>query len=109
MSERDERIQAYVMNTSCDDWEDLTMILREVGRDAASADMMIAVHEVVQGFGELIRSGCIQANLLSSRAESRLLSSVPAPIEYGDDWIYFLITDKGKELHSRAPEEWFGR
>ncbi len=99
---RSEFVRRLTLNSICDDYENVDqVILRDVNRDASACGLTIDRTEVVDALAGLVRDGLAKAYLLSSTQPSKLLRGMPSMDVVEEDFeTYFLITEKGKGVHT---------
>lgn len=103
--ERRELIRLLVLNSICDDFENVDqIILQDVIREGSAFGLTIDRADIVQALEGLIRDGLARADILSPgtgpnpfAGELPGMPSLDVPEE--DFRTYFHITAKGMELH----------
>jgi hypothetical protein len=99
---RCELVQRLVLNTICDDYENVDqVILRSVAKAGAELGLTIERSEIVNALAELISRGLAKAYALSSSEPfSTEIRGMP-PLDVIEDTFttYFYIAKEGMDLH----------
>ena len=100
--ERSELIRRFVLNSICDDYENVDQrILQEVSRDAAKYGWTIARAEIVAALVWLVENGMAKAYTLSGVEPHAIeFQGMPRLDVIEENFkTYFHITKKGMDLH----------
>jgi hypothetical protein len=87
-----------------DDYEDLNMILKEVGKQSDRFNLGISIAEILKELAQLIENDLVKTYLLPQPGEIR---NAPAQFNYEEQWIYFLLSKKGVLEVQKIPPELF--
>ena len=110
--ERRELIRRLVLNSICDDFENLDqVILRDVARDGSKFGLTIERSDIVDALKGLIEDGFAKAYLLSSTMgpdpfAGEVPGMPPLDVVEKDFKTYFYITKKGMDFHL-ADDSWW--
>ena len=110
--DRRELIRRLVLNSICDDFENVDqVILRDVTRDGSKFGLMIERSDIVDALKGLIEDGLAKAYLLSSiTGRDPFAGELPGmpslDVVEKDFQTYFYITKKGMDFHL-ADDTWW--
>jgi hypothetical protein len=110
--ERRELIRRLVLNSICDDFENVDqMIFSDVSRDASKLGLRIERSDIVHALKGLIEDGLAKAYLLSGATGTdpfaAELPGIPALDVVEQDFpTYFYITKSGMDFHL-ADDSWW--
>ncbi|MBL8291645.1 MAG: hypothetical protein JNN08_07410 [Bryobacterales bacterium] len=110
--ERRELIRRLVLDSICDDFENVDqIILREVTRDGSRLGLTIERSDIVDALESLIEDGLAKAYLLSGTTgpdpfAGELPGMPPLDVVEEDFQTYFYITKKGRDFHL-ADDTWW--
>lgn len=109
--ERRELIRRLVLNSICDDFENVDQtILRDVASNGSRFGLTVERPDVVDALEGLIADGLAKAYLLSGKIHDPFDGELPGLPPMGtveeDFRTYFYITKKGMELHL-ADDTWW--
>ena len=95
---REELIRRAVLNSCCDDWENIDQVmLRDAVDYCAECGITIDRADIVEALAGLFRDGLVQAYGPPSGFLLDAMPAVDEPEEYFET--YFYLTEKGMELH----------
>ena len=108
---RDEFVQRLIVNSMCDDFENVDqVILRDVAEVAAKCGMTVERSEVVQNLRTLVEAGLVKAYDLAAATgdpfESELDVMPPLDVPEAYFRTYFYPTQKGMDWH-KADRRWW--
>ncbi len=110
--ERRELIRRLVLNSICDDFENVDqIILRDVTRDGSKFGLTVERSDIVDALKELINDGLAKAYLLSStEGQNPFAGELPGmpslDVVEENFQTYFYITKKGMDFHL-ADDTWW--
>ncbi len=110
--ERCELIRRLVLNSICDDFENVDqIILPDVIREGSRFGLTIQRSDVVDALGGLVADGLAKVYLLSPMMgpdpfAGELASMPPLDVPEENFQTYFYITKKGMDYH-RADDTWW--
>jgi hypothetical protein len=108
---RPEFLQRLILNTICDDFENIDqMILREVRDQGAKCGLTIQRSAVVAALHALVEGGMAKSYELSASSEDPFSGELPEmpPLDVFEEYFrtYFYITKKGMEFHEADGTRW---
>jgi hypothetical protein len=109
--ERCQLIQRLVLNSICDDFENVDqIILVDVTREGSGFGLAIKRSDIVDALKELIENGLAKAYLLSGTSRDPFAGELPGmpPLDIVEEdfQTYFYITKAGMDFH-RADDTWW--
>lgn len=109
--ERSELLRRLVLNSMCDDFENIDqIILPSVRRDGAMLGLTISRSDVVKTLTELINNGMAKAYLLDGSGTGPFSGELPGmpsvDIIEEDFKTYFYPTKKGMDFHLSDDTWW---
>jgi hypothetical protein len=109
--ERRELVRRLVLNSICDDFENIDqIILPTVREDGARLGLTIERTEVVDTLAGLVADGLAKAYLLSTPADDPFSTEIPGmpPVDVPEENFetYFYPTRKGMDLHLSDDTWW---
>jgi hypothetical protein len=103
---RSELIRRLVLNSICDDYENVDQIIFPgVLRDAARFGLTVTRPEILDALSELVADDLAKAWLLSTEPPSGLEGMPPSDV-VDDEFTHFYNTKKGMEFHL-ADDRWW--
>ena len=106
---RSELIRRMVLNTMCDDYENVDqIILPVVARDCAKLGLSVERSEIVKTLSELVSDGLAKAYLLSAWEpfSTEFQGMPPVDVVEEDFKTYFYVTKMGMDFH-RSDDTWW--
>jgi hypothetical protein len=105
---RSELVRRLVLNSICDDFENVDqIILRDVASAAANSGFTVDRAEVVTALTSLVEEGLAKAYILTGTGRNPFSGELnvmpPMDVVEEDFKTYFYITKKGLELRLSAP------
>jgi hypothetical protein len=105
---RAELIRMFVLDSFCDDYEDIEQITKYMDDVGPKCGMIISPDEIVQALRELIELGYATAWKLSCWGEPpQEYSGMPPPADIKHPWgAYFYISPAGMDVHMAGHPGW---
>ncbi len=106
---RAELIRRFVLNSFCDDYEDIEQITKATDEVGPACGLTISHEDIIQALRELIELGYAKAWDLEPKRKNKQpheYPGMPPSQEIGELDVFFMATREGKIIHKTRSPHW---